>query len=159
MGEEMNTNALISIQGGQMMTDYGFPEPIELITPGLFTHEGDYYTISYRESELTGLEGTTTTLRVEGSRVILQRMGDVCSHMVFEQGQKHLSYYEIGDGQMTVGVNASRVRSALTDEGGRIEVDYAIEIDQAITGQNSITVNVATLMHGRQPTAHQATLM
>ena len=129
-----------------MIPDCGVPEPVELITPGLFIREGEEYTISYLESELTGLEGTTTTLRVEGSRVVLSRMGDVCSHMVFEQGLRHLSYYEIGDdGQMTVGVNASRVLSALTDEGGRIEVEYDVEIDQAFTGQNRITVNVSAL--------------
>ena len=141
----MNRNALITIQGRQVMSDCGRFEPIELITPGRFTREGGDYTISYLESELTGLEGTTTTLLVEGSRVTMSRMGDVCSLMVFEQGRQHLSYYETGEGQMTVGVNASRVRSALTDEGGCIEVDYEVEIDQTFTGQNRITVSISAL--------------
>ena len=141
----MNDNVLITIQGSQMMTESDFPETIELITPGQLTREGGDYLISYRESRLTGLEGTTTTLRVERSRVTLSRMGDICTHMIFEQGQRHLSYYETSEGPLTVGVSARRVRSALTDEGGQIEVDYEVEIDQALSGQNNIKVNVSAM--------------
>ena len=138
-------NVLISIQGSQIIAESDQPEQVELITPGRLTRKGTGYLITYRESRLTGLEGTTTTLTVDGPRVTLSRTGEVCSHMIFEQGRRHLSYYETGDGQMTVGVSARRVRSALTDAGGSIEVDYSVEIDQAISGQNNIKVDVHAL--------------
>ncbi|MCL2747895.1 MAG: DUF1934 domain-containing protein [Oscillospiraceae bacterium] len=141
----MDRNVLISIQGRQLLSESDGLDQIELITPGHFSREGGDYMITYRESELTGMEGTTTTLRVEGPRVVLSRMGDVCSHMIFEQGQRHLSYYETGEVPMTVGVSASRVSASLTDDGGKIEVDYELEIDQAFTGLNRITVNVSSL--------------
>jgi len=141
----IHNNVIISIQGSQIIPDFGEPERVELITPGRLTREGGDYLLTYRESELTGLEGTTTTLRVEGPRVTLSRVGEVCSHMVFEQGRNHLSYYETGEGPLTVGVSACRVRSALTDEGGSIEVDYQIEMDQLFSGRNHIKVQVSAL--------------
>jgi len=141
----MNKNVLITIQGCQVMPGCEPSELVELITPGRLAREGGDYLISYHESRLTGLEGTTTTLRVEPSRLTMSRMGEVCTHMVFEQGQRHLSYYETGEGPLTVGVSARRVFLSLTDDGGQIEVDYDIEIDQSISGQNNIKVNIAAL--------------
>ena len=141
----MKKDVIISIQGGQMVSEIGQPEPVELITPGRLSREGGDYLITYRESELTGLEGTITTLRVAERCVTLSREGEVCSLMIFEQGQRHLSYNETGECPLTIGVSAQRVRTALTDDGGLVEVDYEIEIDQAITGMNRITVNVSTI--------------
>jgi len=143
MADNIN-NVLISIQGLQL-DDAEPPEPVELITPGQLTRVGGGYLLSYQESALTGLEGTVTTLRVDGPRVTLSRMGDVCTHMIFEQGQRHLSYYETGDEPFTVGVSARRVKSALTDKGGSIEVDYQVEIDQLLSGRNALKVNVSAL--------------
>lgn len=141
----MKQNAIISIRGRQMMPEFEEPDVVELITPGVFCREGGDYLITYLESELTGLGGTTTTLRVEGGRVILSRMGEVSTHMIFEQGTRHLSYYDTGEGPFTVGVSARSVKSFLTEKGGHIEVDYEIEIDQAITGENNISVKIESL--------------
>ena len=137
-------NVLISIQGSQW-DDAEPTGPVELITTGRLTREGAGFLLTYRESTLTGLEGTVTTLKVEGSRVTLSRMGEVCSHMIFEQGRRHLSYYETGGEPFTVGISARRVKSALTDQGGSIELDYQVEIDQEHAGRNAIKVNVSAL--------------
>jgi uncharacterized beta-barrel protein YwiB (DUF1934 family) len=63
--------------------------------------------------------------------------------MVFEQGRRHISHYDTGEGPLTIGVSARRVRTALDDAGGRIEVDYELEIDEALTGENRIRVLVS----------------
>ena len=146
MADTIN-NVIISIQGCQW-DQSDLPDPqdlVELITPGRLTRVSGGYLLTYQESELTGLEGTVTTLHVEGSRVTLSRMGEVCSHMIFEQGRRHLSYYEADDGPFTVGVSARRVKSALTDQGGSIEVDYQVEIDQSLSGCNALKVSVSAL--------------
>jgi uncharacterized beta-barrel protein YwiB (DUF1934 family) len=139
----VDKRAVISISGWQSESPFESPEAVEIITPGRFSREGRDYLITYRESERTGMGETTTTLRVDDRRVVLTRVGDVTSHMIFEQGRRHLSYYETGEGPLTVSVNASRVRASLTDEGGRVEVDYAVDIDQALAGENRIKINVA----------------
>ena len=137
----MQDNVIISIKGRQV-TENG-PDEIELVTAGRMIHtDSGEFTVSYQESELTGLEGTTTLLRFNGPRITLLREGTVNSQMVFEEGQRHLSMYETPYGALSVGVNTRRVRNTIGESGGDLEIDYAIEIDNLVTGRNHFFMNV-----------------
>ena len=86
----MENNVIISIQGKQSFEAQD-DDTIELVTEGCLEPDGDDgYTLSYQESELTGLEGTLTTFQIERDRVTLLRVGEVNSQMVFEEGRRHL---------------------------------------------------------------------
>ena len=98
--------------------------------------------MSYQETELTGLEGTTTRLHIKGGQVTLLREGSINSQMVFEEGRRHLSMYETPYGALSVGINTRRMRSTVGEAGGDLEIDYAIEIDNLIAGQNLFRMNV-----------------
>ena len=138
----MENNVIISIRGKQSFEDQE-PEIIELVTEGRLSLDGeDGYTLSYQESELTGLEGTLTTFQIEPERVTLLRVGEVNSQMVFEEGRRHLSMYDTPYGALSIGVNTRRMRSDLSASGGSIEIDYAIEIDHALAGQNLFRIQV-----------------
>ena len=138
----MDKSVIISIKGKQSYEDVE-DETIELVTEGLLNKEGEgEYTLSYQESELTGLEGTLTTFQVEQGRITLMRIGEVNSQMVFEEGRRHLSMYDTPYGALAIGVNTRRMRSSLGEHGGDIEIDYAIEIDHALAGQNLFQINV-----------------
>ena len=115
---------------------------IELVTAGRLTRVGESYTLSYQESELTGLEGTLTTIQVEGEQATLMRAGEVNSQMVFQEGRRHLSMYNTPYGAMAIGVNTRHLLADLNDQGGDIEIDYAIEIDHAIAGRNVFQIQV-----------------
>ena len=137
----MENNVIISIQGRQSFEDQE-PEVIELVTEGRLTRDEGGYTLSYQESELTGLEGTLTTFQIEPQRVTLLRVGEVNSQMVFEEGRRHLSMYDTPYGALSIGVNTRKMRADLNDRGGSIEIDYAIEIDHALAGQNLFQISV-----------------
>ena len=138
----MTDNVIISIKGKQLYAESG-PEEIELVTAGtLKMDDAGGCTISYQESELTGLEGTTTRLHIDGSRVTLLREGSTNSQMVFEEGRRHLSMYETPYGALSIGVNTKRMRSTVGEAGGDLEIDYAIEIDNLLAGQNLFRMNV-----------------
>ncbi|MTR31887.1 DUF1934 family protein [Pseudoflavonifractor sp. BIOML-A14] len=138
----MDKSVIISIKGKQSYEDVE-DETIELVTEGLLNKEGEgEYTLSYQESELTGLEGTLTTFQVEQGRITLMRIGEVNSQMVFEEGRRHLSMYDTPYGALAIGINTRRMRSSLGEHGGDIEIDYAIEIDHAMAGQNLFQINV-----------------
>ena len=138
----MDKSVIISIKGVQS-TDGEQPEVIELVTEGKLLDCGDAgYTLTYQESQLTGLEGTTTVVRVDGPRVTLLREGSINSQMVFEEGQRHLSMYETPYGSLSVGILTRRMRSTLGEAGGDLEIDYAIEIDHLLAGQNIFRMNV-----------------
>ncbi len=70
----MRKDVIIQINGCPKYED-GNEESIELTTAGrLYRKNGNYYII-YKESELTGMEGVTTTLKVEDKRITLMRNG------------------------------------------------------------------------------------
>ncbi len=138
----MTDNVIISIKGKQLYAESS-PEEMELVTSGTLKRDsGGRYTISYLESELTGMEGTTTRLLIEDGRVTLLREGSTNSQMVFEEGQRHLSMYETPYGALSIGINTRRMRSTLGEAGGDLEIDYAIEIDNLLAGQNLFRMNV-----------------
>ena len=137
----MEKDVVISIKG---MQEYEGAEAdtIELVTEGRLTRDEGGYTLSYQESELTGLEGTLTTIQVEGEQVTLMRVGEVNAQMVFQEGRRHLSMYNTPYGAMAIGVNTRHLLADLTDQGGDIEIDYAIEVDHALAGRNVFQIKV-----------------
>ena len=137
----MEKDVIISIKGTQKYENAD-QDVIELVTEGRLEREGGSYTLSYQESELTGLEGTLTTFQIEPERVTLLRVGEYNSQMVFEEGRRHMAMYNTPYGAMTVGVNTRHLLAELDDQGGDIEIDYAIEIDHAIAGRNILQIKV-----------------
>lgn len=134
-------NVIISIRGQQAYQDAD-EESVELVTEGLLCRDHDAYTLSYQESEITGLGGTLTTFQIEKDCVTLMRVGEVNSQMVFQEGRRHLSMYETPYGSLSVGINTRRMRAAIDDRGGEIEIDYNIEIDHKVAGMNLFQINV-----------------
>ena len=138
----MDKSVIISIRGVQSLNDDP-PEVIELVTEGLLAKEGEgAYTLSYQESELTGLEGTLTTFQIEDGRITLMRHGEVNSQMVFEEGRRHLSMYNTPYGALAVGIKTHSMDCRMDDHGGSIEINYAIEIEHAVAGQNLFQIQV-----------------
>ncbi|MDR1116692.1 MAG: DUF1934 domain-containing protein [Oscillospiraceae bacterium] len=139
----MNNNALISIKTDLLYEDDN-SDSLEMITQGQYCRlNNGEYTIKYSESdpENTGNVETTVTITPAGL-VTVEREGDIYSHMVFEQGQKHLVHYETEYGSLTVGISAKKVAAVLSDTGGDLEIDYSVEIDNAVASDNSLKVNV-----------------
>jgi uncharacterized beta-barrel protein YwiB (DUF1934 family) len=135
----MKKEMIISIRGMQNYEGTG-NDSVELVTKGTLSRAENGWVLSYEESELTGLEGTTTTIQVEDERVSLQRTGAVCSQMVFEEKRKHLSLYETPYGAMEVSVSAQSVRHNISEAGGEIEVTYRIELDHTMAGENTFHI-------------------
>ena len=134
-------NVIISIRGQQAF-EGAEGETMELVTEGLLQREPDGYTLSYQESEVTGMKGTLTTFQIEKDCVTLLRVGQFNSQMVFQEGRRHLAMYNTPYGSMTIGVNTRHLQADLTECGGDIEIDYAIEIDHTVAGRNVFQINV-----------------
>ena len=110
----MEKNVIISVIGSQT-TGHGDSSALELVTEGKYYKEGNTYYIKYNESEVTGLEGTTTTIKVDNDVVTLMREGSVNSQFVFQKGKKHISYYDTAHGAFVVGIFANNVDIKMDD--------------------------------------------
>ncbi len=137
----MKKDVIISVKGLQNMEDPD-AEEITLETEGRFYRRNGKYFIKYEESPLTGLDGTSTVVRVEPESVTVTRTGKYPSMMMFEQGKRHMSLYSTDFGPLTVAVSTRKIDSSLTDEGGSIDVLYDVEVQYAHVGANNLKINV-----------------
>lgn len=130
----MKKAVLLSICGRQAYLDQE-PDVIELVTEGTLEYRDGGWDIQYEESDLTGLEGVTTTFRVEPGRVILTRVGRLHSQMIFQEGVHHDSLYQMEFGALMITVCATRIMVQLDDDGGMVDLVYGIEIEQSTAGE------------------------
>ncbi|QNU66638.1 DUF1934 domain-containing protein [Ruminiclostridium herbifermentans] len=137
----MSKDVIINVKGTQIDTSSD-TNTLELITEGKYYQKGNNYYITYKESEVTGMLGTTTTLKVGDGVVTLMRFGKVNSQFVFQKGQKHVSSYETEYGIFTIGVYAENVDIDINDVGGEISVGYQIEIDNQCAGKNNFYMQI-----------------
>lgn len=129
----MKQTVVLFIQGRQRYENQE-PEVIELTTEGTMEFHGGGWDISYQESALTGLEGVTTTFRVEPGKVILTREGALNSRMVFEQDVDHDSLYQMPFGALLLTVRATSVFFDIVPDGGTIDLSYNINIENTEAG-------------------------
>lgn len=139
--EEIKLPVMLSIRGEQYFEGVD-PDATELMTEGTMTLRGEDIYLSYEESELTGMEGTTTTFAVVGPRVTLLRTGSVNSQMVFEEGKQHTSLYETPFGELTVDIQTSKLIHNLSERGGLMEIKYSIAVEHTVTGRNCFKIRV-----------------
>ena len=139
--EQKKLPVLLSIRGEQYFDEID-PDATELMTEGTLEITEAGVLLTYQESELTGMEGPTTTFEVRGPRVILTRSGNVNSQMVFEEGRQHTSLYETPFGELTVDVQTSTLKHNLSERGGVMEIKYSIAVEHTVTGRNCFKIRV-----------------
>lgn len=129
----MKRSVVLSIRGCQTYAGQE-PEVIELVTEGTMEFRDGGWDISYEESALTGLEGVTTTFRVEPGRVLLTRTGALKSQMIFEEGVAHDTLYQMAFGTLLMTVKATFVFFDLVEDGGTIDLSYNLDIENTEAG-------------------------
>ena len=139
---------------GDIATDRTENEPMSAIAPppvipttlyaqGLFSQEADgSFHISYEDSEITGLEGCLTTfcLTADKNSMVLLRSGNLRTCMSFEEGARRLCDYGLEGGVPSVTLHTHRLKAGFTEEGGKITVDYSVEIRGSVSEHNELEI-------------------
>lgn len=138
----MEENAIISLKTVQNVEGLDEPNEIELQTKGTFAEKNGKFYIIYEESELTGFEDTTTTIKVSEDSVSMTRKGKYSSRMVFRRGEKRLCSYNTPYGVIPVGVNPISMESRLDENGGDVDIEYILDIDNSEYLKNRLKLTV-----------------
>ena len=110
----MEKPVIISIRGVQSPFP-GHEDVMELVTQGTLSGtEDEGLALTYEESELTGLEGTTTTFRILKDRITLLREGTLNSEMIFQEGRRHISLYQTPFGGFSLGVRTHSAKAEMS---------------------------------------------
>ena len=129
----MEQKVLITILSEQQYEDQE-PDVSHLTTLGTMVCGAEEIRISYEETELTGLQGTTTTFLLEKERITLRREGALRSEMIFAINREHRSLYDMGMGALLITVRTMSLIQAIGPQGGFADVAYDLIIEDAVAG-------------------------
>ena len=137
---------IIFVRGTQYF-DGVEPDETELMTEGVMELRDDgEILVEYEESELTGMEGTTTRFSIRGDTVTLTRSGQLNSQMVFQKGKRHSSLYETPWGTMLVNIFTTYLEYRIGEHGGVMEIKYGVAVDYQSTGTNEFKIRIRESM-------------
>ena len=137
----MYKNIIVSLIGLQINEGME-PDIMELVTEGTYSKNGDSHYISYQERETTGMDGTTTTIEASGDILTLVRNGSVNTQFIFEQGKKHLSYYDTGNGAFTIDIMARNVEIDIGEHSGNIRIGYEMAVNDGRRVFNDVIMEI-----------------
>ena len=117
---------------------------IEIFTEGSFRITPDRVSISYDETEITGMEGSRTTLSFNKSTpelVTMTRTGSVNTALVFEPKKRHICTYNTPYMPFEICVRTLSLDNRIESDG-EISIEYIIEIRGATAERNSLLLKI-----------------
>ena len=115
---------------------------IDFTTDGLYTFDGSTACLTYQESEVTGMEGTRTSVIVMPDQVVVDRDGAVTSRMIFRPGEKHAFLYDTPVGSATMHMDTRNMNARFNEHGGHMEIDYVLDMEHAFVSRNQFHLTV-----------------
>lgn len=121
----MQKKAVIKIISNATMEN---DELIEVVTPGSLKKENDEIIAMYKETEISGMDGTDTKLRIGDEYIVLEREGSTTTKMHFEKGKPTVSLYNTPYGMLELTIETKDLKIDMTEEGGDVEINYEMQV-------------------------------
>ena len=131
----MEKSAVISIRS---FSDLDKDEVIEVVTPGKFHLGESEFKAVYEELEISGMDGTTTTLVIKDDVLVLEREGSTSTRMEFKKGEDVISLYNTPYGMMNINISTKELDIDMDEDGGVIYTKYVLGLE----GQPGITTEL-----------------
>ncbi|SFL76928.1 DUF1934 domain-containing protein [Pelosinus propionicus] len=132
---------VITIVGTQK-DEKGEESYIECTTKGRYYEKNNIRYIVYKDSEISGLDGVTTMLKVHDRHVALVRTGSVDHKQEFLLGQKSCSAYHTPYGTMQMNIQTNSLRIDLTSATGTVAIEYELEINGQWQSANTLSISI-----------------
>jgi uncharacterized beta-barrel protein YwiB (DUF1934 family) len=116
----------------------------ELVTEARYEEKGGCHYIFYDESELSGMEGTTTSIKIDAvPTVALKRSGGNTSHMLYEKGKKSDSIYNTPYGNFDMSITTRDIVLEKIDESVKsLSIDYRMRIEGLTESENKVLIEI-----------------
>lgn len=123
----MRKNVWLTVHGEQQYEGLA-PDSLEQRLPGTLEETADGVRIRYEERNADGVVVTVTSLDMADGGVVLTRMGEVTSEMVFRPGEARTSSYATAYGTLPVTVETESVKWKFDERGGMLALRYRIDL-------------------------------
>lgn len=117
-------------------------EEMDFITDGEYIFGEDGCVLSYNESEVTGMPGTRTVMSVSSDGIVVDRSGEIWSRMNFKEGLRDAFLYSTPYGTAKLGIDTRKISKELSPAGGKIEIDYVVNMEHLIAMRNKFIVDI-----------------
>ena len=135
----------IKITGKQVYENHE-EDQMEFITDGKIYQRNNAVYMIYDESEVSGMEGCKTTLKLSGDTLRLKRIGEggSGSELYFEKNKRFCSTYDTPYGPMDIEVLTRSVDNDFDMEtlSGIIAICYDVSLQGMAEGKNRIEIKV-----------------
>lgn len=136
----MKKKAIISVTSKQL----GDSDEIKVVTPGTFYIEDDIFCAEYAETEISGMEGTTTTMKIKPNKFSLIRQGSTSTEMDFDKKEKSVSMYTTPYGTLELKIETKKLDVMVDEDGGDIYIKYLLSIVGQEVLDTTLKINIKT---------------
>jgi uncharacterized beta-barrel protein YwiB (DUF1934 family) len=132
---------------GALAHDSGSSESgMEFITVGRFYKRGASVYLVYDESDFSGMEGCTTSLRITGDRIRMKRYGEEIpsgTSIEFEKGKRFSGWYETPFGSVEMEVLTDNIDNRITGDGeGSLDIDYHVSLKGLTESRSRLSIEI-----------------
>ncbi len=137
----MSERYLITVVGTQTVD--GEKDKIEVITAGDLQIQDGKILITYPEyAEGQSAAKTDTTVTLENGVLLIDRRGEMSSHLILEQGVRHECLYDTPMGQMFIGIFTDKIAAELDEHGGTIRAAYQLDFNLSVVSYNEFYISI-----------------
>jgi uncharacterized beta-barrel protein YwiB (DUF1934 family) len=141
---DLYRDAIIHLESNHW-TDGESSGPIRLTTVGHLAYEkkNDTWSVSYDESDATGMRGTRTRVSLfPNGRVVLRRTGSVEMELEFIKGDQRVEAKSTPYGPVRFSVLTHEAKGSINEEGGEIELGYSLGFENRHTVSTRLQLEV-----------------
>lgn len=138
---------MLKIIGKQVTSDAEEEQQLEFVTEGKYYEKGGSVYLLYDESEFSGMEGCTTSLKITGENIIMKRFGEsigLDTEIEFEKGKRFKGYYDTPFGSVEMEVLTNDVVNNIvrTEGKGNLNIDYNISLRGLSEGRSILDIEI-----------------
>lgn len=121
-------------------------EQMEFITEGKLYEKGEAMYLLYDETEISGMPGCKTRLKLKDGVIKMKRVGKnigIDTEIQFEKGKRYTGYYDTPYGAIEMEVLTNHLESTLSPDGtGTLDIDYDISLKGLLEGRNKLNIEL-----------------
>jgi len=136
---------MLRISGKQVSVD-SEEDQIEFVTEGKIYERNQALYLVYDESEVSGMPGCKTSLKLKGDTVRMKRFGEsviLDTVIEFEKGRRYEGFYDTPFGAIEMEVLTNDLVNNMSPEGkGSIDIDYHISLKGLSEGRSKLNIQI-----------------
>ncbi len=136
---------MMKIIGTQVTADLE-EDQMEFVTEGKLYEKGEALYLIYDESEISGMPGCRTRLKLKDGNIKMKRVGKnvgIDTEIEFEKGKRYTGYYDTPYGTIEMEVLTNHIENNLRSDGtGSLDIDYHISLKGLLEGRNKLNIEL-----------------